>query len=86
MAYAALEPWWTGPALITSTLANIHRDTKKRPEPFTVGDFLPTIEPDEAQEPEMEEQPDPDLLAAERRTLAVSLKAALGHRVTRKSA
>jgi hypothetical protein len=29
-----------GHALVASTLANINRDTKKRPQPFTVREFM----------------------------------------------
>jgi hypothetical protein len=46
MAYYSIEPW--GPeradlnaGIITSTLANIHRDSKRRPEPFSPADFMP---------------------------------------------
>ena len=31
-------------AMVCSTLANLHRDPKKRPEPFTPADFLPALQ------------------------------------------
>lgn len=45
MAYAELEPFDetradVRAASICSLLANIHRDTKKKREPFTIADFL----------------------------------------------
>jgi hypothetical protein len=46
MAYAELEPfgpdaeaWRAG--VIASTIANVNRDSKKRPRPFTAQDFMP---------------------------------------------
>jgi hypothetical protein len=46
MAYAELEPfgpdaeaWRAG--IVAATIANVNRDTKKRPEPFTPQDFMP---------------------------------------------
>lgn len=46
MAYANLEPF--GPeredqraGVVAATLANINRDTKARPEPYSVEDFFP---------------------------------------------
>lgn len=41
-----IEPWGEERAdlrsgITASLLANIHRDTKKRPEPFTAEDFMP---------------------------------------------
>lgn len=46
MAYAAIEPWGEEQAnwragLITSTIANVHRDSRKKPQPFTPEDFMP---------------------------------------------
>ncbi|MGI4847141.1 MAG: phage tail assembly protein T [Janthinobacterium lividum] len=43
--FYALEPWGTRvwdnmQAHITSTLANVNRDTKTRPKPFTLAEFL----------------------------------------------
>ncbi|HKZ92887.1 MAG TPA: hypothetical protein VJZ50_12185 [Candidatus Limnocylindrales bacterium] len=55
MAYAELEPfgpdaeaWRAG--MIASVIANAYRDTKKRRQPFTPQDFMPTLPetPDEA--------------------------------------
>lgn len=31
-----------GSAMVCSVLANIYRDSKKRPKPFTPADFMPT--------------------------------------------
>lgn len=44
-AYAAIEPFGEEradmrSALIASVLANVHRDPKKRPQPFTIDDFM----------------------------------------------
>jgi hypothetical protein len=59
MAYYSVEPW--GPeradlnaGIIASTLANVHRDSKRRPEPFTAAEFMPKYGP----EPEPEEEAD----------------------------
>jgi hypothetical protein len=45
MAYHQLEPWgfeidsfYTG--VIASTIANVNRDPKKKPQPFTPQDFM----------------------------------------------
>lgn len=43
-AYYELEPFggqWQQTALLASLIANANRDPEKRPEPFTVEDFLP---------------------------------------------
>lgn len=56
MAYAALEPF--GPqrddvraGTVAATLANIHRDRKARPSPFTSEDFFPSEEvPEETED------------------------------------
>lgn len=39
-----------GSALICATLANINRDAAKKPEPFTVEDFLPGDRPQTSEE------------------------------------
>jgi hypothetical protein len=46
MAFYRIEPW--GPeradlnaGIIASTIANCHRDSTKRPEPFAPADFMP---------------------------------------------
>jgi hypothetical protein len=46
MCYFALEPWGEERAdlrtgILSSLLANIHRDEKKRHDPFTPEDFMP---------------------------------------------
>lgn len=46
MAFYQLEPWgadvddWRA-GMIASTVANVHRDPKKRREPFSPQDFMP---------------------------------------------
>lgn len=57
ITYYHLEPW--GPeradlnaAMITSMLANIHRDPKRRREPYTPADFMPKF--GERKEPEQD--------------------------------
>jgi hypothetical protein len=49
MAFASLEPFGEERAdlragIIASVLANIHRDRKRRPEPFSPTDFMPFVE------------------------------------------
>ena len=51
MAYYELEPF--GPVRddqrageVASVLANVHRDSKKRPTPFSAVDFFPNLSPD----------------------------------------
>jgi hypothetical protein len=49
MAYASIEPFGEERAdvragIIASVIANVNRDRKKRPEPFSVQDFMPFIE------------------------------------------
>lgn len=47
-AYAILEPFgasWKQTALLAMILANAHRDSEAKPEPFEMSDFLPP-EPD----------------------------------------
>jgi len=46
-----IRPDWPA-ALIASTLASIHRDTKSHPEPYELGDFLLGGVPDWEQTPE----------------------------------
>lgn len=43
-----------GAAMICVTLANIHRDEKKKPQPFQISDFLP-----EERKPEVKAKPVP---------------------------
>lgn len=40
----------TGLGLLTSVLANIHRDSKKQPQPFEVRDFIADWRPKEERE------------------------------------
>jgi hypothetical protein len=46
-----LRPDW-GPALIACTLANIHRDSKRHPDPFGMEEFMVGGMPDFEQTPE----------------------------------
>jgi hypothetical protein len=46
-----LRPDW-GPALVASTVANIYRDTKRRPDPYELKEFLAGGVPDFEQTPE----------------------------------
>lgn len=64
MAFAALEPF--GPlrdddriGVLAALTANVNRDTKRRPEPFTPTDFFPR-HPDDAEGAQAEQQ-QPDL-------------------------
>lgn len=46
MRYERLEPWGEQradlrSAIIAATLANVHRDPRRRPQPFTPADFMP---------------------------------------------
>lgn len=46
LAYYRIEPWGAECAdfragIIASTIANCHRDSSKRPEPFKPSDFMP---------------------------------------------
>ncbi len=43
-------------ALICSLLANIHRDEKKRPEPFEVDDFMMIKKEEKAPKPQTREE------------------------------
>ena len=59
MAFYSIEPW--GPeradlnaGIIASTIANVNRDSKVRPEPFTASDFIPKYG-DAETEPEAED-------------------------------
>lgn len=36
-----VEANYIGHGIVASTLANVNRDSKKKKEPFTVGDFIP---------------------------------------------
>ena len=45
MAFYAVEPWggardYLHTAMLMATLANVHRDPKKRRQPFTPADFI----------------------------------------------
>ena len=45
LAYSRIEPFGheredMGAAMVSSVLANVNRDSKKRPTPFTVKDFM----------------------------------------------
>ena len=67
MAYARLEPFGqdrqdANAAAIQATLANVHRDPKSRPQPFTPDEFLLRFGDDE----EPQEQP-ADVLATKLR-------------------
>ena len=49
MAYNKLEPFGLermdmGFGIVASTMANIHRDAKKKKKPFSPGDFMPDYE------------------------------------------
>jgi hypothetical protein len=49
IAHYQREPWGDfridlAGARITALLANVNRDTKKRPQPFSIADFMPFIE------------------------------------------
>jgi len=49
MSFFELEPWGTetellGHAITSATIANVNRDTKKRPNPFTANDFIPEFD------------------------------------------
>ena len=37
-----VESEYIGHGIVASTLANVNRDSKKKKDPFTVGDFIPT--------------------------------------------
>lgn len=57
MAYYRVEPWGFDvenfrSGVIAQTMANIHRDSKKQPEPFKVTDFMINTEPKRLPEPE----------------------------------
>lgn len=61
MTYYQLEPWGTGPddlraGILASTIANVNRDEKRRPQPYEPGDFIPRREEAEAEEQSLEEQ------------------------------
>lgn len=61
MAFFRLEPWGTEvedrrAALITSTVANAFRDTKKQRRPFTIEDFMPRRDVAPVEEQSVEEQ------------------------------
>lgn len=48
VALWTIEPWGDarvdmGAALVAALVANANRDRKKRPKPFTIGDFMPTF-------------------------------------------
>ena len=67
MAYDRIEPFgnqWQQTGMIASTIANVHRDSKKRASPFQPEDFMPQL---------LEEEPElPDTA-----TLAEKIKGAL---------
>lgn len=49
LALYAVDPWGEQRAdlrsgIVASTLANIHRDPKQKPQPFTAQDFMPYAE------------------------------------------
>lgn len=49
-AYYQIEPWGEDQAdlragIIASTIANAHRDVKRKPDQFTPQDFMPKFEP-----------------------------------------
>ncbi len=49
MAYYSIEPFGEEPAnlrhgILTSVLANAHRDAKKQPQPFKPEDFMPKFD------------------------------------------
>lgn len=49
MAYATLEPFGAErgdlrAGIVASTIANVNRDPKSRPEPFAPQDFMPLVE------------------------------------------
>ncbi len=48
-----IDPQWRADlrmARVASLIANGHRDEKRKPDPFTVDDFMPRFAPDEAGE------------------------------------
>lgn len=52
MAFYRLEPWGDERAdmragIVASTIANVNRDAKKRPKPYTPGDFMPQYDTQE---------------------------------------
>jgi len=52
MAFAQLEPFgdeWRQTGLITSVIAETHRDPEQRSQPFTPEDFMPRYESAEEQ-------------------------------------
>ena len=55
LALWQISPWGEDRAdlrsgIVASTLANIHRDDKKRPEPFSAHEFMPFRRVDKKQE------------------------------------
>ncbi len=71
MAYYTLEPWGGERAdlnagIIASTIANVNRDSKRRPDPFTAAEFMPKYG-GAVPEPEAEDEEDgmaPEKVAA----------------------
>lgn len=56
MAFYSLEPFgyeaeFQGHALTSSVIAEVNRNSKKRPEPFTTKDFMPVEIQDEDDKP-----------------------------------
>ena len=49
IAYFSLEPWGEmrddlRSGIIASTIANVHRDSRKHPQPYTARDFMAFVE------------------------------------------
>lgn len=60
MAFYSLEPWGSQidddrAGVIAATVANVHRDPKKRSRPYEATDMIPPRHPDEAEEMTMEQ-------------------------------
>ena len=63
LAYHRINPWgqWRDDlrsGIVASVIANVNRDPKRKPEPFTASDFIPQferVEPD-APAPDLDEK------------------------------
>ena len=68
VAYAQIEPFGQVRAdlragLVASVIAEVYRDPKHRPEPFTPADFMPAFDTEPDPGPDLDRPPpDPDAL------------------------